>query len=201
MEAKREEKDEKVSSVSGSNYTSSSKSSVASADAKAQAKAEAARTRVTFAQKELELKKQRAKLDLEKTTVEADLEALELEKAAAAANAEAEVLEAAAGVENEDLASVRSSVSPQTIREQTEDYLEHQAQVSSTPITPSSAKPSALSVEEMLTKWEDLESSPKFHHDVSPTMPRYTQQGEYLTRVRAAGTPASAPQLTLSPLL
>ncbi|XP_074501591.1 uncharacterized protein LOC141773627 isoform X2 [Sebastes fasciatus] len=179
MEAQATEKDEKVTSVSSSKYTSSSKSSVASAAAKARAKAEAARTRVTFTQKELKLKKQRAKLDLEKATLEVDLEALELETAAAAANAEAEVLEAAAGTGCEDMRSAKSSVSPQAIRQRTEAYLEHQAQVSFKPATPLPVKaPPLLKEATPLTKQEAPELTPAYHCDVTST--RDTQQSEYL---------------------
>ena len=74
MEAKTTQKDEKAASVASSEHTPFSKHSVASAAAKARTTGEAACTRVTYGQKELELKKQRDKLDLEKATVEADLE-------------------------------------------------------------------------------------------------------------------------------
>ena len=148
---------------------------MASAAAKARAAAEAARTRVTFAQKELELKKQKAKLDLEKATLQANLEALELEKEAAAANAEAEVLEAAARKECEDMQSVvGSDVSPQSIRQRTEAYLEHQAQVSFKPNTPASDTPPPPHITETqpLTRQEVPESSPAYHHDGLPTTSR-----------------------------
>lgn len=181
MEAQTTQKDEKASSVSRSKYTSSSKRSVASAAAKARAAAEAAHTRVTFAQKELELKKQKAKLDLEKATLEADVEALELEKAAAAAaNAEAEVLEAAARIECEDIRSVRSDVSPQTIRQRTEAYLEHQVRVTFNPDTPAPDTPPPPHIKETqpLARQKAPELSPTYHRDGSSTMPRHTQQSE-----------------------
>ena len=175
MEAQKTQRDEKASSQPSSKGTSSSKCSVASAAAKARAAAEAAHTRVTFEQKELELKKQKAKLDLEKATLEANLEALELEKEAAAANAEAEVLEAAARKECEDMQSVvGSDVSPQSIRQRTEAYLEHQAQVSFKPNTPASDTPPPPHITETqpLTRQEVPESSPAYHHDGSPTTSR-----------------------------
>lgn len=177
MEAQATEREEKAASVSSSK--SSSKSSVASAAAKARAKAEAARTRVTFAQKELELKKQRAKLDLEKATLQADLEALELEKAAAAANAEAEVLEAAVETEYEDMRSARSGISPQTIRQRTKAYLEHQAQVSFEPAPPPShMAPPPLDEVMPPTKQEVPELTPAY--DCKATPKRDAKQSEYL---------------------
>ncbi|XP_062415794.1 uncharacterized protein LOC119194889 [Pungitius pungitius] len=155
MEDHSSGKDESGSSVSRS-------SSVSSAAARARATAEAARARVTFSQKELELKKLSAKLDLEKATLEADLEALELEKAAAAANAEAEVLEAAAGRACEDVQSARSGISPQTIRQQTEAYLQHQAQ-------------------ENIDNTKQPDTSLPLTLKDEPTKPRQTQWTEYLT--------------------
>ncbi len=169
---------EKAASAASSKRTSSSKHSVASAAAKARAAAEAARTRVTYGQKELELKKQRAKLDLEKATLEADLEALELEKAAAAANAEAEILEAAARSEYEDIGSViRSDVSPQVIQRRTEAYLDHQAQTNFTPNTPApdTLPPPHINTTQQLTKQEAPELSPVHRHDGSPTTPTHTK--------------------------
>lgn len=203
MEAQAREKDEKASSVSqsvsSSKHTSSSKSSVASAAAKARARAEAARTRVTFAQKELQLKKQRAKLDLEKATLEADLEVLEEEKAAAAAIAEAEVLEAAAETECEDIRSARSGVSPQTIRQRTEAYLEHQAEVSFKPVSPPPDRaPPLLKETASLIKQEVSELTPAYHYDVTPT--RDTQQSEYLAAPQHPDSqpPSAHPQETQS---
>lgn len=45
--------------------------------------------KAAFTQKELDLKKQRDRLELEKATLDADLQALKMEKETAAANAEA----------------------------------------------------------------------------------------------------------------
>lgn len=100
------------------------------AAAKARATAEAAFTKASYAKRQLEMKKERAKLDLQKAALEADLEALAYEREAEAARVEAEVLEAAVAMGNDDVQSLRSVVSPQVIRQRTEEYLQCQSQVS-----------------------------------------------------------------------
>ncbi|CAI5671390.1 unnamed protein product [Oreochromis niloticus] len=189
--------DDKVSSVSSSKRTSSSKHSVASTAAKARAIAEAARTRATFAQRELEIKKQKAKLDLEKATLEADLEALELEKAAAVAVAEAEVLEAAAGIDCDDIHSNRSGISPLSIKQQTEAYLEDQARISFKPAIDSQATLSPIYVKKasLSTKQELPESNVEYH--TLSTNPGYSQLSEHQP---TTGQQPFSPQFTpLSP--
>lgn len=100
------------------------------AAATARATAEAAFTTASYAKRQLEMKKERAKLDLQKAALEADLEALAYEREAEAARVEAEVLEAAVAMGNDDVQSLRSVVSPQVIRQRTEEYLQCQSQVS-----------------------------------------------------------------------
>ena len=68
------------------------------------------------------MKRERARLDLERAMIEASLEVLETEKEAAAAVAEAEVLEAAA---SKSVTGSRS-VSPQTVRKRTTEYVQYQ---------------------------------------------------------------------------
>ncbi|XP_062861153.1 C-X-C chemokine receptor type 5 [Trichomycterus rosablanca] len=119
---------ENAQSVSGSRHTSASKCSVAGGPARARAVAKAAHARAAFAQQELEIKKQKARLALEKASLEASLQALGLEKTAAAANAEPKVLEAAAEMECEDMLSPRSGVTPLEVQQWTETYVEQLAQ-------------------------------------------------------------------------
>ena len=117
-------------------------------------------------------------MDLEKATLEANLEALKLEKAAAAANAEAEIFEAAARSEYEDIGSViRSDVSSQVIQQQTEAYLKHRAQTSFSPNTPAPNTLSPPHIKETwpLTRQEAPELSPIHCHDGSPTTPTHTK--------------------------
>lgn len=76
------------------------------------------------------MKKERAKLDLQKAALEADLEALEYEREAEAARVEAEVLEAAVAMGNEDVQSLRSVVSPHMTQQRTDEYVQRQSQVS-----------------------------------------------------------------------
>lgn len=173
MEAQITQKEEKAASMTSSKCTSFSKHSVASAAAKARAAAEAARARVAYGQKELGLKKQKAKLDLEKATIEADLEALELEKAAAVANAEAEVLEAAARSEYED---IRSDVSPQIIQQRTEAYLDRQAWTRLSTDTHSPVlSPPDIKETQSPTNQEPPVLTPIHRHDGPPTAPRPTK--------------------------
>ncbi len=99
----------------------SSRSSVGVAAARARAKAEAARARATFAEREIAIKVDKARL-------EANLEALYLEKEAAAASAEAEILEAAAEFEDEELYDRKShSSSARSTEKHVCDYVKHQA--------------------------------------------------------------------------
>ena len=138
---------ENAPSVSGSRHSSASKCSVTGAAARARGTAEAARTRAAFSQQELELKIQRARLDLEKATLEANLQALELEKAAAAANAEAEVLEAAAEMEYDNMLSPKSALTLLEVHQRTEAYVAQHAQASLNPKAPLPDK-SLLSLKE-----------------------------------------------------
>ncbi|XP_038159402.1 uncharacterized protein LOC119795453 [Cyprinodon tularosa] len=110
----------KSSKSTGSSSKRSSASSVSAAAARARAKAEAARARVLFAQREISIKVDKARL-------EASLEALNLEKEAAAAIAQAEVLEAAAEVEAEDQNSWKSLPDMvQKSHERVSDYIKNQ---------------------------------------------------------------------------
>ena len=118
--------------MSGSRHSSASKCSVA----RARGTAEAARARAAFSQQELELKIQRARLDLEKATLEANLQALELEKAVAAANTEAEVLKAAAEMEYDDMLSPKSALTLLEVQQRTEAYVAQHAQASLNPNAP-----------------------------------------------------------------
>lgn len=72
-ERKREDK----SSSEVARSCSSSKSSVVSAAAKARALAEAAWVNMPFTKKQLEMKKEMVRLDLERVTLEANLEVLD----------------------------------------------------------------------------------------------------------------------------
>lgn len=104
-----------------SGSTRSSKSSVGVEAARARAQAEAARARATFAEKEIAIKVDRARL-------EACLDALHLEKEAAAAVAQAEVLEAAAEHMGEELCTKKShSTELQSTQERVSDYVRDQA--------------------------------------------------------------------------
>lgn len=122
-----DEEDKELSQQEKSSQSSALKSSVNSAAAKARALAEAASAKVAFAKKELQIKKEKARLDLEKAMLQADLEALEMEKEAAAALAEATSLEAA--VNSSRSSRPRSSVSPRTVRDRTEEYVKKQNQL------------------------------------------------------------------------
>ncbi len=68
---------EKVPSEDSSKHPLSSSKSVASAAAKARASAEAACAKMAFAKRQLEMKKEKSRLEQERATVEANLEALE----------------------------------------------------------------------------------------------------------------------------
>nr|XP_055034971.1 uncharacterized protein LOC129422846 [Misgurnus anguillicaudatus] len=112
----------------------SSFSSASSAAVRARAKAEAAKARAAFAEKEAELKVQRAEkeaeLQLGKAKLEAELGALELQREAAAAIAQAEALEAA---ELDLEGSVKTEVSSQAnlqneIVTRTNEYVDAQAE-------------------------------------------------------------------------
>ncbi|KAL0150124.1 hypothetical protein M9458_054551 [Cirrhinus mrigala] len=85
---------------------------------------------MAFAKRQLEMKKEKARLEQERATVEANLEALELERDAAAALAEAEVLEAAA-MEHDDNRSEISTLSSHVIPKRMEEYVKQQTQMSS----------------------------------------------------------------------
>ena len=127
---KRQVKDNMSSSRSSSSRKSNSTSNT-SAVIRARARAEAAKARVSFAEKESQLKKLKAQkaaeLQLENAILEADLEELSVQREAAAAEAEADVLEAA---EEEDYVSAsnmdRESVPEETIAERTSEYVEEQ---------------------------------------------------------------------------
>lgn len=112
----------------------SSHSSASNAAVRARAKAEAAKARAAFAEKEAELKVQRAEkeaeLQLGKAKLEAELGALELQREAAAAIAQAEALEAA---ELDLEGSIKTDVSSQAnlqneIVTRTNEYVEAQAE-------------------------------------------------------------------------
>jgi len=109
------------SSKSSIRSSRSSRSSVGVAAARARAKAEAARARVTFAEREIAIKVDTARL-------QANLEALHLEKEAAAASAEADILEAAAEFEDDVLYEMKShSSSAQSTEKRVCDYVRDQA--------------------------------------------------------------------------
>lgn len=125
------------------------------------------------------MKKQRARLDLEKATLEADLRALELEKAAAAAKAEANVLEAAAEKECENVHSLRSSLAPQERQEQMKTYVDQQAEVSFNIIAPSLNASQPLSIKVPLSGQASPVLSPIFFNDAQ-TVYSATQPSAYL---------------------
>lgn len=104
----------------------SSRSSTSEAAARARAVAEAARARASFAERELHMKKEKARLEAEKATLEATLEALQAEKEVAAALAEAEILEAAAEGGEYHSDSKSGSDTPRTVQERTNEYVEDQ---------------------------------------------------------------------------
>ena len=120
-----------TSRASASSKRSSYYRSVHEAAARARASAEAAATKGAYAKKQLEIKKQRARLDIE-------LEELEIEKEAEAARVKADVLEAAAAaaIENEDVLSLKSDVSPRVIQKRTEEYVQSQSLLGSQSILP-----------------------------------------------------------------
>ena len=166
------DQDEKAASVisrrtRSSQRTRASQMSVSSAAARARAKAEAAQARVSFATKELEIKKERARLQAEALTLDATLEALHVEEEAAAANAEAEILEAAAAVE-EDLRSIaHSPPSRQSINSRISEYVQDQAKIKSDVLSSGSLH-------------ENTGSSPPAQHEVTPVShSRYTDDAQF----------------------
>ncbi|ROL47284.1 hypothetical protein DPX16_6464 [Anabarilius grahami] len=112
---------EDKSSKSGKASSVSSKST----SSRSSASDAAARARVSFAERELAMKKEIARLEAEKATLEATLEALQAEKEAAATQAEAKILEAAAEV-GEYHDSKSSSDTPLTVQERTNEYVKDQ---------------------------------------------------------------------------
>lgn len=112
----------------------SSHSSASSAAVRARAKAEVAKARAAFAEKEAELKVQRAEreaeLQLGKAKLEAELGALELQREAAAAIAQAEALEAAElDIEGSSKTDISSQANLQNeIVTRTNEYVEAQAE-------------------------------------------------------------------------
>ncbi|KAE8297970.1 hypothetical protein D5F01_LYC02453 [Larimichthys crocea] len=123
----------KASSQSSSKYTSQRSSSTRSSviEAAARASAEAALAKAAYVKKQQEIKKESARLDLEKATLQAEIEVLESEKEAAAARAKAEILEATAAIENDDIHSVRSTIPPQVVQQRTEEYVQTQFNIQS----------------------------------------------------------------------
>ncbi|XP_043105115.1 uncharacterized protein LOC122351832 [Puntigrus tetrazona] len=104
----------------------SSTSSTGSAAAKARARAEAAKARLTFAEEEVNLK-------LQKARVEASMEVLQHKKEAAAAVAEAEALEAAIDENAEKHSCVLSvNSAPLEAKQRTEQYIIDQTEVQET---------------------------------------------------------------------
>lgn len=159
-------------SVSGSRHSSAS---VAGAAARARAVAEAARARAAFVQKEMEIKKQKARLDLEKATLEATLQALETEKAVAAADAEAEVLEAAAEMECEERHSRRSCMAPEEVFRQTRAYVEQQTHTSFVPnASPRDSPPPICINSPPPLHIKDPPSSKKVTPELNPSYPHGT---------------------------
>lgn len=92
----------------------------------------------------------------------------------------------------EETRSIRTGVSLQTIRKRTEAYLENQAQVNPNSNTPPPDTPSPSHIKDAapLTRHKVPELSPTDPCAVSPTMPRQTQQSEFL--------PASERQIHLA---
>lgn len=121
----------KAASKASSECSCVSKSFVGAAAARARASAEAVLTKAAYARRQLDIKREKAKL-------EAKLEALEIEKEAAAVCAKAEILEAAAAIGNEDMRSVRNSAPSQLAHRRTEEYVQRQALHNTHVLAPSS---------------------------------------------------------------
>lgn len=123
----REQQTHSSKPVDAASRTSTSSRSSSSCktiiEAAARASAEGAATKVAYAKKQLEIKKQRAVLEIQ-------LEELEIEKEAEVARVKAKYLEAAAAIEHEDVQSVSSSVPPDVIHKRTKDYVQRQSQLS-----------------------------------------------------------------------
>ncbi len=139
--------------------STASRSSTSNAAARARAVAEAARARASFAERELAMKKEKARLEAEKATLEATLEALQAEKEAAAAQAEAEILEAAAEVGEYHSESKSSSDTPLTVYERTNEYVEDQSKwitIDSIPRSPSQSNKNLSSATHDVTQVNHL---------------------------------------------
>ncbi|XP_037609979.1 uncharacterized protein LOC119478948 [Sebastes umbrosus] len=95
----------------------------------ARAKAEAARTRASYAQREIDVKVKRAQLKVEETRLDATLEAIQQEKEAEAALAEATIFEAAvdsADIEEPSAVRDMDQGSSYQTAERTEKYVQDQ---------------------------------------------------------------------------
>ena len=125
IEATHSEANRETQSLSTRSRTSTSSSSSKAilAVARARAKATAAEARASYAQREIDLKVEQARL-------KATFEALQVEKERDAANAEAETLEA--GLAESELGSAARKpipLSPQKRLQHTEEYVREQARI------------------------------------------------------------------------
>lgn len=84
-------------------------SSASSAAAMAFAEAEEAKAKVKYAEKEMQIKMQKAHLDAKKVYIDAQLDVLNAEKTAAAAVAKAEALAAALACDSESNCEMKSN--------------------------------------------------------------------------------------------
>lgn len=112
---------------------------------------------------------------------------MEHEKAAA------EVLEAAAAIEGDDIWSIRSSISPSIIKQQTEAHLDNHVHVSFKHIIDSPGTSSPIGVRKPSLSKELPETSTEYH--ASPTKPGYSLLFEYQP---ATGQHPFFPQYTTS---
>ena len=123
IEATHSEANRETQSLSTRSRTSTSSSSSKAILAVARAKATAAEARASYAQREIDLKVEQARL-------KATFEALQVEKERDAANAEAETLEA--GLAESELGSAARKpipLSPQKRLQHTEEYVREQARI------------------------------------------------------------------------
>ncbi|XP_055486621.1 uncharacterized protein LOC129693911 [Leucoraja erinacea] len=118
-------------SLSVRSYCSAASSSASMAALKARAKAKAAEARAAFAQREIDIKVEAARIQVEAVRMQATLEALQQEKEMAAAIAEADTIEAGLIAEQGSRDRSPSPARPQNQHERTLDYVIEQASIKS----------------------------------------------------------------------
>lgn len=156
-------------------------SSTGSAAAKARARAEAAKARLSYAEEEINLK-------LEKAKLEASMQMLEYKKETAAAIAEAEVLEAAADINSERRScDLVLDSDPLETTQRTQQYVADQGKVSETEhqrhesVTPIKSEPFPSSHGVQICKEEDVHEprQVRFEHSSATPTRNLGSQNDY----------------------